>query len=28
VLCLIVTPVMYAIFYNVREPAAEAESSR
>jgi multidrug efflux pump subunit AcrB len=28
VLCLVVTPVMYAIFYNVREPANEAESSR
>jgi multidrug efflux pump subunit AcrB len=25
VLCLIVTPVMYAIFYNVHEPAAKAE---
>jgi len=28
VLCLIVTPVMYAIFYNVHEPAAEAEPQR
>jgi multidrug efflux pump subunit AcrB len=28
VLCLIVTPVMYAIFYHIHEPAAEAEPER
>ncbi len=28
VLCLIVTPVMYAIFYNVREPSTEADGPR
>jgi hypothetical protein len=28
VLCLIVTPVFYAIFFNIREPAAPAADAR